>query len=72
MTFLDKLEKISLGFGAVSLVTLIAITGFVSWASVNLVGYDLVYWLYASMELLDIVWIFSLGILLGWYLSPRK
>lgn len=72
MNFIDKLQGISAGFFVVAMTSLIGITGFVSWATVSLKGAELLFWVSASLEFLDLLWIFSLGIFLGWYLSPRK
>lgn len=67
MNFIDKLQGISAGFFVVAMTT-----GFVSWATVSLKGAELLFWVSASLEFLDLLWIFSLGIFLGWYLSPQK
>ncbi|WP_170892726.1 hypothetical protein [Vibrio sp. 1-2 (7-a)] len=72
MNFIDKLQGISAGFFVVAMTSLICITGFVSWATVSLKGAELLFWVSASLEFLDLLWIFSLGIFLGWYLSPQK
>lgn len=72
MTFIDKLQGISAGFFVVAMTSLIGITGFIIWSTVNLKGAELLFWVSASLEFLDLLWIFSLGIFLGWYLSPRN
>ncbi|TOL78734.1 hypothetical protein CGH91_21980 [Vibrio parahaemolyticus] len=72
MNFIDKLQGISAGFFVVAMTSLIGITGFISWSTVNLKGAELLFWVSASLEFLDLLWIFSLGFFLGWYLSPRK
>ncbi|TOA17069.1 hypothetical protein CGK33_11435 [Vibrio parahaemolyticus] len=72
MTFIDKLQGISAGFFVVAMTSLIGITGFISWSTVNLKGAELLFWVSVSLEFLDLLWIFSLGFFLGWYLSPRK
>ncbi len=72
MNFTDKLQGISAGFFVVAMTSLIGITWFISWSTVNLKGTELLFWVSASLEFLDLLWIFSLGIFLGWYLSPRK
>jgi hypothetical protein len=72
MDFLDRFSLATSRFFSLAVVSLIFVTGIISWALSNMSEASAYVLVVLVFEALDVLWIFSLGLFLGWYLSPQK
>ncbi|WP_010447980.1 hypothetical protein [Vibrio rotiferianus] len=71
MQRIDVLQGISVGFFIAALISAIGITLFGVWLMDNfsVVGLS---WFIALNELIDVLFIFALGVVLGWFLTTSR